>query len=416
MRRDRGPLSGAWVLKAEAAGERVTPIWAAVCAAVALAAFLVSTAFVLTDAMFWPGAGLVLLACSMFIGPLFLILAALALAFLSLRLSASAAMFTATAALPACGLSAIAAASWSAGFDAADANLLPGWFAAAAPVFFSAAWIAGTLCLVAPVSTLWRRPRTLCLRPLLSLLIAVPGALLLGVIFLSVGVVLPVAASALLFLALRFSVPAGGRAALPVPPVHTVLPAGRPTTAAGTSQRTRRVVALIAVVTLFLGLGCAGFALYGSTWTSAVRDTTHAMNLGLAAGALVAIPVTAAAGILLRPRVGRSIIWSALLFSGSLMLGAGAQLAGAGSPAQWPLSLAAGVLAGFAIALPFGRFVADPPALRFAVVLLAGFAASIVGLNIVAMAGFVAPLAAGGLLYWAAVRPRSPGTAVPAPV
>ncbi|MET3923329.1 hypothetical protein ABIB26_004290 [Arthrobacter sp. UYEF20] len=83
-----------------------------------------------------------------------------------------------------------------------------------------------------------------------------------------------------------------------------------------------------------------------------VTDSTHAMNLGLAAGALAAIPAAIAAGMVLTPRFGSVMHWSALLCCASLVVEAAAQLLGAGHPTQWPLILAAASLMGFAVALP----------------------------------------------------------------
>ena len=135
-----------------------------------------------------------------------------------------------------------------------------------------------------------------------------------------------------------------------------------------------------------------------------VTDSTHAMNLGLAAGALAAIPATIAAGIMLTPRFGAFMRWSALICCASLLLEAAAQLLGAGHATQWPLTLAAATLMGFALALPFGRLIPGRRSLRIGVTVMLGLAGSTIGLNLVTMAAFIAPLAAAALVVWSLTR------------
>ena len=142
-----------------------------------------------------------------------------------------------------------------------------------------------------------------------------------------------------------------------------------------------------------------------------VNDSTHAMNLGLAAGALAAIPATIAAGSVLAPRFGSVMRWSVLLCCASLLGVAAAQFLGAGHPNQWPLILVAATLMGFAVSLPFGRLIPGSRALRIVVTAMFGFAGSLLGLSLVTMAAFIAPLAATALFVWSLTRPSARGAA-----
>jgi hypothetical protein len=105
-----------------------------------------------------------------------------------------------------------------------------------------------------------------------------------------------------------------------------------------------------------------------------VTDSTHAMNLGLAAGALGAIPAAIAAGMVITPRFGSVMRWSALLYCASLIVVAAAQLLGAGHPTQRALILAAATLMGFVLALPFARLIPGGRPLRIGVTAVLGFA------------------------------------------
>ncbi|MBD7996355.1 hypothetical protein H9639_13705 [Arthrobacter sp. Sa2CUA1] len=414
----------AWSMRAQRLGNRATRSWAAVCAAVALAAFLISTLIVLSDAILWPGADLVRLVASVFVGPLGLAFSVIVLWQQSGRMAAPAAFFTAVSTVPALGLATVAAASWSTGFT--DAGPQTGWFSGAWSPLAAAAWTAGTVSLIAPVRALWNPPESVYARGAKTTLLAALAALSLGVLYLTAFLLAPLAAAALLAVSLRASgsattdaASAESASAGPVRP-GAPLPYQAATAARRTgpaaprhlppSRRLRTAVAGIGLATLFLGVGCAVFALTGSRWPELAADSTAAMNLGLAAGALNAIPVAVAVGFVLHRRFGRVIVWSTLLVCGSLLVEAAAQAAGAGHPSQWPLTVFAGVLFGFALALPCARLVPGPALQRFCVVVGAGLAAAFIGLNAVAAAGFIAPFMSLGLLAWSFSSPprRSP--------
>ncbi|WP_369744944.1 hypothetical protein [Paenarthrobacter sp. AMU7] len=163
----------------------------------------------------------------------------------------------------------------------------------------------------------------------------------------------------------------------------------------------RRGVGAAALALLVMGLACAVFAVTGSTWAHGVTNSTHAMNLGLAYGAFAAIPLLVLAGGVLAPRLGPTTPWAALLSSAAMAVEGFAQLLGAGHPSQWPATLVAALLMGFAIALPLGRLVIGGRFTRIAVVTLMGLAASTVGIPLVAMSAFLAPVGSALLLIWA---------------
>jgi hypothetical protein len=387
----------AWSLRAHGLGERATRRWAAGFAATALMAFLGATGLLAGNATMLPGAGFIRLLLAVFIGPLALALSAVVLLHRAGRLSAPAALFTAASALPACGFAALAAASWSAGFEEADAGAGRSWFGSATLLFLILAWIAGTISLLAPVASVLGTRSSGPLRLVRSAVLAAPLSLILGALMLAAPaqIVGTLGAAVLLVVALRLA-----SAKYPAAPRGTVRVATRPSPPRRTAASTRRTDAAAgaaALVTLIVGLGCAVFALTGSTWAPMVTDSTHAMNLGLAAGALAAIPATIAAGIVLTPRCGSVMRWSALICCASLLVAAAAQLLGAGHPGQWPLVLAAATLLGFAVALPFGRLIPGGRPLRIGTTAAFGLAGSIIGLNLVTMAAFIAPCAAAAL-------------------
>ncbi|MEC5178996.1 hypothetical protein [Arthrobacter sp. CG_A4] len=392
----------AWSLRAHGLGERATHRWAAGFAAAALVAYIGATGLLLSNASFLPGAGLVQLLFAVFIGPLALALSAVVLLHRAGRLSAPAALSTAASALPAFGFAALAAASWAAGFDEADAGLGRSWFGTSTLLFLVLAWCTGTICLAAPLSSVLSKGRSLPSRFMQSTVLAAPLALILGALTLRAQIIGTLGSVVLLVVALRKSTsthPAAPRGA-----ARAAVRSSPPRPVAAWSRQGDAAAGAAALVTVIVGLGCAVFALTGSNWAPMVTDSTHAMNLGLAAGALAAIPATIAAGIMLTPRFGAVMRWSALICCASLLLEAAAQLLGAGHTTQWPLTLAAATLMGFAIALPFGRLLPGGRSLRLGVTVMLGLAGSTIGLNVVTMAAFIAPLAAAVLVVWSLTR------------
>lgn len=379
--------------------------WAAGLAASALLGFVGADALLLSNAIMLPGAGYARTVLAVFIGPLALSLSAVILLRGAGRLSAPAALCTAASAVPAFGFAALAAASFSVGFEEADAGLGRSWLGASSLLFFLIAWTAGTISLVAPVESVMRQRRTLAMRLVLSTALAALLALVLGALMLTAPLIGTMGAAVLLVLALR---PSGEV----YPPIRrATLQAVRssvPKPAAGWTRRRAAVAGAAALVTVIVGLGCVVFALTGSNWAPAVNDPTRAMNIGLAAGALAAVPAALAAGMVLAPRFGSVMRGSALLCCAALIVVSAAQFLGAAHPAQWPLILAAATLAGFAVALPFGRLIPGGRGLRLGLTAVFGFAGSTLGLGLVTMAAFIAPPAAAALFIWSLTRRAGP--------
>lgn len=411
----RPSIPEAWSLRAHGLGERATPGWAAGFAGAALIAFLGARALLLSNAGMLPGAGGVRLLLAVYIGPFAFALAAVVLLHQAGRLSAPAALSTAAGALPAFGFGALTAASWAVAFEEADAGAGRSWFGSSTLVFLILAWSAGTIALIAPVSSMLGKRRSLPLRLVQSIFLAAPVALILGALTLMAPMLGTLGAAVQLVVALRFRSSTKRAAAM-----HQAVPAAAqpsPPTGAAFLNRWRGAAAYAAaLVTLIVGLGCAVFALTGSNWAPMIIDSTHAMNLGLAGGALAAIPVSLAAGMVLTPRFGSVMRWSAILCCVSLTVVAIAQLLGAGHPTQWPLILVAATLMGFALALPFERLVPGARLLRIIVTAVLGLAGAIIGLNLVMMAAFIAPLAAAALLVWLVIRLSGQRRPVPQPV
>lgn len=388
------PFSDAWGRRAQQLGTHATAGWAALCAAGSLAAFLVSTALVLTNAWLWPGAGALHTVASAFLGPLLLGFAVMVLRFRSGRMTAPTALFTAVMAVPALALGALALSSWSSGFALADAGTAPGGFETSFALLAGAAWFTGTVALTRPASTVVQ-PRYA--RNVLVFLLAAAAALGVALVYLTAALAAPLAAAAVLVAALR----SGARPGAAGPERQPRPDPGPP------SGALRAGVAAAAVVTLILGVGFIWFALSGSSWSSLAADSTAAMNLGLAAGSLNAIPVVMALAAVLLPRRGRIIVTSMVLAVAGLLLEAGAQLAGAGHASQWPLTVAAGMCLGFALVLPFARLLPGSALVRACAAAGAGLAVSVAALNVVAAAGFLAPLVSAGLLIWCFTPPSN---------
>jgi cytochrome c-type biogenesis protein CcmF len=244
--------------------------------------------------------------------------------------------------------------------------------------------------------------RSLPFRLVQSIVLAAPVALILGALTLMAPMLGTLGAAVLLVVALRLG--NANRPAAIRQTVRATVQPSTPTRAPVWSRWRGAAAGAASLMTLIVGLGCAVFALTGSNWAPMITDSTHAMNLGLAGGALAAIPVSLAGAMVLTPRFGSVMRWSALLCCVSLIVVAIAQLLGAGNPTQWPLILAAATLMGFAVALPFGRLVLGARPVRIGVTAVLGLAGSIIGLNLVMMAAFIAPLAAAALLVWSVIR------------
>lgn len=291
----RPAIAESWFIRAHGLGERAGSSWAVSLAATALAAFLVAMGLQLTGGDTFAGAGTVQLLCAVFIGPLSVALSAAVLLHGTGWLSAPGALFTAVCAVPAYGLTALMAASWSLGFEEADAGLGHSWFGAATGHFIILSWIAGTLSLLAPAGALLRtRHASRSIRLAQNLFLAAPAALILGALTLTAQTIGMLGAVVLLVVALRTT--SSAHAAAP----HETVPFDAqgvsaplsPTRTPASTRPGNTAIGTAALVSLIIGACCVIFALAGSTWTTSVTDATHAMNVGLAAGAIAAIPAT----------------------------------------------------------------------------------------------------------------------------
>ncbi len=325
-----------------------------------------------------------------FLGPLAASLSAVVLLRLAKRVPAGHALFVAVTAVPAWALAATAAASWSVRFDEADMNQGFSWFGSSMLLFMIPGWMAGTACLAVPLYSLLASRRSLPIRVTQAVLLALPMSLMLGALMVMPPMAGTLGAMVLLIVALRQGMPAARPSvgSSRVVPRQVVAP-------------NLRIVGGAALALLVVGLACAVFAVTGSTWAPMVADSTHAMNLGLAYGAFASIPLLLLAGRALAARFGPITRWSVLLGCAAMAVQGTAQLLGAGHTLQWNGILVAATLMGFAIALPLSRWVAGGGFTRIAVVALMGLAASVLGLPLVMMSTFLAPIGSAVLLVWA---------------
>ncbi|MET4540522.1 hypothetical protein ABIE37_002309 [Arthrobacter bambusae] len=367
-----------------------TKRWAVGCAAASLLGFLGAMVLLFSGTFSLPWTEPLLLILSRFVGPLAGTLSGVVLLRLAGHLTARDALFTVVAAVPAWALALTAAASWSVGFDQADAGQRLSWFGSSSLLFLILGWVAGTVCLAIPLNSLLASRRPLPLRIMQTVLLAAPAALILGALMMMPPMLGVLGAVVLLIAAMRQGRPVPQPATAPPPSVPLTVPAAN-----------RRGMGAAALALLLVGLACAVFAVTGSIWAPGVTNSTHAMNLGLAYGAFAAIPLLVLAGGVLAPRLGPTTPWAILLSCAAMAVQGFAQLLGAGHPSQWPATLVAAALMGFAIALPLGRVVIGGRFTRIAVVTMMGLAASAVGIQLVAMSGFLAPVGSAVLLIWA---------------
>ncbi|PYH00596.1 hypothetical protein CVV67_08665 [Arthrobacter stackebrandtii] len=395
----RPGVAEAWSIRAHGLGERATSRWAVVAAVVSLAAYVVATGILLTDVLQQPGAGAARIVLAIFAGPLALSFAVLILLRRRGQLSAPSALWLAAGAVPSWAVAALAAASWSVGFEEADAGTGQTWFGSSTLLFMLAAWVFGTASLLAPVASLAERKLPAPMRWLLSLPVAAVLSMVLGVAAAMGQMMGAVVAATALVLAVAASRPEQPKVAV-AEARRTGPPRSVPRAAA--ARRSCATAGAMALVSLVAGLACAAFALTGSTWGPGASDSTHAMNLGLAAGALAAMPLVVSAALMLAPRFGKVMWISAALLGAGLVVASASQLSGAGSSLQWPLILLAAVLGSLAFALPVSGLLSIRPAVRLAIGIALGLAGFVPGIMVVSAAGFIAPVVAGVVVVMSA--------------
>lgn len=287
----------------------------------------------------------------------------------------------------------LAGRSWSVGFDEANAGRAQSSFAAAFVPLALSGVAAGAAALLPLALGILTSVRARSARVPLAVLIASTSSVAIGA-----ALVMPtsaaLAAAALVVVTFRrTAAPATGLAER-----------GAPAAAPGLRWGRRRRTALTGI-TAAAGTVSVLFALTGSAWPGYHGDGTQAMNLGLAAASLSAIPLAVVLGNLLhtKPRYRSSLASATML--GALLSMATAQGMGAGSTLQITFLLCAGALAGLTAALLALPLFPYQRAARIALVVgitVATF--TTVGLPAAVVAPFAAPVCAIVMLLIGARR------------
>ncbi|GAB7192578.1 hypothetical protein NUM3379_32870 [Kineococcus sp. NUM-3379] len=396
-------------MRVHALAERLTPSAAVRLAVAGLGCCVLG----LTGWLAFPGSSggqvrsgweLVVPALSVWLGPALVSVGAVALLRDGGVLGAAGSVGAAASSVVAWGTALLSAASWGAGFDEADAGLPLSPFSAAFPAFLLAALAAGTLAAAPVWNGLLRRSGHRRGRRLLAALCAVPTAAALGV-----GALNPATAPAA---AVGLVVVARLRAARRIPRRAAATPAADPGPGARRAvapARLRRTVVRLSALSAALGFPCAAYAVLGETWAPSPGGVTSlpAMNAGLAAGALAALPLVLAAGLLAASRWGRRAAASAAAVAAALVVVCAAQLQGPAGP--FGTLLAASFLVGVVAVVPLASRLPGGRAGRGGVAALVAVAASWAALPLPVVFPLVAPFCAVVLALAASGRLPSGG-------
>jgi hypothetical protein len=320
-------------------------------------------------------------------------------------LTAPAAVGVSITAALAWSLAMLTALSWSSGFDEADAGVPRTLFGELFVPLFLASLLAGTAAIAPIWASLMIRIRRHGARWSLATAAGALSAVALGQSAVTPTLGLAVSIG---LLVIAQAMRRGPRAPRLSPPFQALL----------LSRRTRRKIVGLATLSGVLGILSVSFALTGSLWTSAL-DGTQAMNLGLSAGSLAAIPLAVASGIAVTRRRGAWLWAPTAALIAALVAASAGQFAGAGHPLQRPLILTSAAGLGIAVALVFSRVLPGGRAVRsiatggIIVVMAAG-----AGLVAATLLPFVAPLAAIAVVVWAirsstSATPNSVGAPYP---
>ena len=277
----------------------------------------------------------------------------------------------------------LAGQAWSVGIDEADAGRPRSWFAAGFVPLALSGLALGTTALLPLALGVLRAVPARTARLLLAVLIAGAGA-----VTVAVGLVIPTSAA---LAAAALVVPTCRRTSPPAVPV-----AGEQQRSSGPGRRwSPPRQSVLTGLTAVAGAASALFAFTGSSWRWYPGDGTQAMNLGLAAASLAAVPLLSVLGNLLRTgrRYRRSLAPAAML--GGLAAMAVAQGTGAGSSMQLMFLLVAGGFTGLAVALLALPLLPQHPAARAALTVgLTVVAFTTIGLPAAVAAPVAAPAAA----------------------
>ena len=232
----------------------------------------------------------------------------------------------------------LAAWSWSVGFDRADAGLPPAPFTDGLGLFLLGGRVLGGAAAGAVVSEMGLSlPRTARAAAVAVAVIAAPPVLGPAMMLPSAGV-LP-SLVLIIFCVRKMAAPAA-------------LPTAAPATPLVNSARplTRRSRAILLVSAVF-GLASVVFALTGAGIMPAI-DSTRAMQMGLASGALSGIPLLCVGATRLAARrpVRRAPIWCAtILIVTAVALEAALALTGAGAGGDFPWAAVVPAAAGMGL-------------------------------------------------------------------
>jgi len=388
--RSRPTQGEAWSLRAHGLAERVTPSVILVASGSALLLSLAPLAALWLGAVDESVGGLVARTACQFLGALLVCLSAGALLLRGSELRPETALAATFGAVIAWTLGALAAASWSVGFNEADDGAARSWFGDATGLFLLGAVVTGATALTAVLAGVLRIGPW---RILLASAIAVPGAVGLGVwAAIPAGMVVgAVAVLVTVALQIRAS-PSSVERVRPVPvPLTTV-------------QRYR--LAALALVAAVLGVGSVVFALTGSVLVPSVGDSTEAMRVGIFAGTLVAIITVVTVAFALLSRRRPAILAPTLAFVAALIALSVSYLLPMDHPLGWPLISLAIVLVGLAGGLLLAPVLSRPGWLRGLLVTAISLAvAASVGIMVI-YAAFVAPVLAVVAFILLIRRPR----------
>lgn len=275
------PTAGeAWNIRWTGAGERFTISAALIATAGALLATLAHTSVTIfgLGSIAQIGGGWIPATLGQFLSPLLLTFTALCLLRHSRIIVPQRAVTVFACAIPAWALAAATAVSWSVGFDEADAGGIASPFALAFLPLLAAAWTFGAGAVFLVVDAMLRRV------PYGARWATAGTAALVTPPAVGVAMMSPVTA-ALVGLGLLFLCGFRQRPGL-TPPRAAPLPV---------TLAVRRRVVVFAMITLVISSLSVAFALTGVSWSTGI-DATRAMQVGLCAGQLCAIPLLFCSG------------------------------------------------------------------------------------------------------------------------
>ena len=314
-------------------------------------------------------------------------------------LSPRSATGVAALAVLACASALVAALSWSAGFDAADAGLDASRHTSITLSSAVAAWLLGSAAIACLTAAVLPLSPSGTLRWALAILIGAVGAPIVGAALLTPATIV-VASLGLLVLAVRSE----RQTAEPQPSA-----AGE---SAGASAAPRPVPSAparaLAWSSALAGAVAIVAALTGSAWGGWALDGTQAMQLGIGVGNLCSLPLVLSLDLVLaarRPRRAALVHLVAALAAVALVIASAAAFAGllTGSSTQWELLMLSVGVAAVAAAVTVGGVLPGARGVRALLALAAGAAFAVTfGLLVMAAASFLAPPLAAAWAIWGA--------------